>query len=473
MAAILFPMRAIVLEQKERTRKSSKADVERFIEESQLKIVSLESQIKALVELCNHERACVAALRHIISPIHTLPLELLAEIFELTIRDDYVHEDVFRISQVCSDWRQVAHSTPLLWTRPIRIDLELERSGREEVYMDGLKAWLVRSAPLTVPVSLVMEFRETHRVEDEVLRAASRYRSLHLIGPYTRLAFVRRLARARLDNLEDLDLGFLDEDVPTVLPSFTVPQLRKLSIYFCSNAVPILVPWAQLTDITLGANFRNIALDVLGQCPNLIGAAVITAASEVLPEITQDILGLSHLRFLSLSFFGWRHGIPFLDNLSTPVLEQLCLEFDMGVSYRCWTEARFTAFQLRAPSITQLDLKYSDLTSDDLRTAMRHAPSLTHLKLTLCHHCFDDALIEALYYGALVPNLHTLFLDHIGNNFTQGILVDMIASRWWTDAELASRLDPPMVSRWTSVQLRGGFDHQLLANILPSDVLGY
>ncbi|KAJ7264946.1 hypothetical protein B0H12DRAFT_1101549, partial [Mycena haematopus] len=52
-----------------------------------------------------------------------------------------------------------------------------------------------------------------------------------------------------------------------------------------------------------------------------------------------------------------------------------------------WTQARFTAFQLRAPSITQLDLRYSSLTSDDLKTAIRHAPSLTSLKITSCPAC--------------------------------------------------------------------------------------
>ncbi|KAJ7264916.1 hypothetical protein B0H12DRAFT_1101438 [Mycena haematopus] len=145
-----------------------------------------------------------------------------------------------------------------------------------------------------------------------------------------------------------------------------------------------------------------------------------------------------------------------------------------------WTQARFTAFQLRAPNITQLELQYSNLTSDDLRTAMLHAPSLTHLKLNACHACFDDALIEALYYKGLAPNLHNLLLDDIGYNFTQEFLVDMIASRWWTDAELAPRLASPLahlvtpvVSRWTRVQMPNDFNHRLLANILPSDVLDY
>jgi dynein heavy chain 1 len=46
---------------------------------------------------------------------------LLGEIFVLAIRDDTHIEDARRISQVCSDWRQVAHGTPQLWTRPVNL----------------------------------------------------------------------------------------------------------------------------------------------------------------------------------------------------------------------------------------------------------------------------------------------------------------------------------------------------------------
>ncbi|KAJ7928849.1 hypothetical protein B0H13DRAFT_1597074, partial [Mycena leptocephala] len=92
-------------------------EIERFITESEAKITSLQSQIDALVEVSNYERNTVAALRHLIAPIHKLPVELMAEIFLLAIRDDYTHiKDTFRISNVCSHWRQVADRTPRLWT---------------------------------------------------------------------------------------------------------------------------------------------------------------------------------------------------------------------------------------------------------------------------------------------------------------------------------------------------------------------
>ncbi|KAJ7267703.1 hypothetical protein B0H12DRAFT_120967 [Mycena haematopus] len=487
MAVTIFSMRAIVLQQKERTRKSSKADVEGFIEESELKITSLESQISTLIELRDRERACISALRHLFSSIHTLPVELLAEIFELTIGVHTHIEDAFRISQVCSDWRQVAHSTPRLWARPIWISF---RPGdRHHAYTDGLKAWLVRSAPLTIPVSLVLEHcRKDDRIPDEILKTAPRWHSLTLTHVHplddASSSLISQLAECKLESLEELSLGSFAENVDlTALPSFTtIPQLRALSIHLSSNALPILVPWAQLIDLTLDTDFVTIALDVLGQCTNLITANVSTAGWSVLPEAGQDIVPLNHLHFLTLDFFGLAgHVTPFLERLSTPVLDNLCLDFEMiAIGNEVWTQTSFTTFQLRAPNITHLEFRYSCLTSDDLRTAIRHAPSLTHLKLNNCPACFDDALIDALCYKAgvtpLVPHLHYLRLEDIGDNFTKDTLVGMIASRWWTDAELASRWIPPAVARWTRIQLWGDFAQHVIDIVknMSSDIpIGY
>ncbi|KAF8186932.1 hypothetical protein K438DRAFT_1021571 [Mycena galopus ATCC 62051] len=159
MASDPFSVRAVVLEQTERTRRSSKADIERLIQQSESKIATFESQISALesqatalLEQRDRESACVAALRYIVSPIHALAAELLAEIFEHAIHDDTHVEDVFRVSQVCSDWRQVAHSTPRLWTGPIRLEWFQESQMGDHVAVEGLKAWLARSASLPVSI---------------------------------------------------------------------------------------------------------------------------------------------------------------------------------------------------------------------------------------------------------------------------------------------------------------------------------
>ncbi|KAF7363974.1 hypothetical protein MSAN_01056000 [Mycena sanguinolenta] len=450
-------MRTVLLEQGERTRRSTKADIERLIDDSESKITSLESQINALVELRDRERACVAALRHLISPIHALPVELLAEMFELAIRE-YTHvDDVCRVAQVCSRWRQVAHSTPRLWTRPVEIKL---RRCNGQAYVDALTAWLARSAPLTVPVTLVLGYNFINHIPDEILRTCPRWRSLRLEVPDSTplSSFVSQLTDfGKFDNLEELDLGTGEEDDPVTFISFTTaPRLRKLTTTIFSSAISILVPWAQLTDLSLTSYFFNTTLNILAQCPSLVKAAIRTIGWHIFPETRQGIT-LSHLHALSLSFLpeSNRDAMQLLDRMSTPALEDLCLDFDSMDVDVAWTQAHLTSFQLRAPNVTQLTLKSSPLTSDDLRTALRYAPSLTHLKIIDCFHCIDDALIVALHYKAgvspLAPHLHNLLLHDIGDIYTGDILVGMIASRWCTDAELASR----PVARWTRVQLSG------------------
>ncbi|KAJ7837712.1 Spo11/DNA topoisomerase VI subunit A [Mycena leptocephala] len=301
--------------------------------------------ITALVELCDRERTTVAALRHLIAPIHTLPVELLAEIFLLTIRDDMMlHiKDAFRIAHVCSDWRRVANSTPRLWTGPI--DVDLRSDDLEEVYADGLNAWLARSAPLPIPISL--QYTDWSKntsscITKEVLRIASRLRSVGISDPMS-VSFVRQLAACRLDSLEELDLGVIYDkeqeisDPNTMLLFSTVPRLRKLHMNLHPNSTQIVMPWAQLTDLN-----------------------IIDASS---PD--------------------------------TDGVQPLC------------------------------------------------------------------------------PRLHHLVLEEIIDIDSEDVLARMIASRWWTDTELAAHSAPPAVARWTLVKTDYDFSQHCLDILkdLPSDVL--
>jgi hypothetical protein len=141
------------------------------------------------------------------------------------------------------------------------------------------------------------------------------------------------------------------------------------------------------------------------------------------------------------------------------VLEDLCLDFGKLTRSARWTEAHFPAFQLRTPNITGLELKYSTITSDELKDVLSHTPCLERLTLKDCECYFDDTFIDALHYKGgltpLVPHLHSLVLELMRTNGLADIMASMIASRWWTDIELASNPVPPAVARWTLVHLEG------------------
>ncbi|KAJ6466432.1 hypothetical protein C8R45DRAFT_488915 [Mycena sanguinolenta] len=426
-----FSVRAML----EQAREYSKTELERRIEESEAKLKSLETQL----ELGDRERAVVAVMKYLLSPMYGIPAELLAEIFERAIDEDTHIVDVFRVSQVCSDWRQVARNTPRLWTGPLDVTLDSRGHKLENSCTDGFMEWLARSAALTIPITLTLDSVEVyHDLLEEVLKTASRWRSLQLDFPEHGLLLIRRIAQHGLDSLEELDVGdtvFL-EPLGGVSPSFTTaPRLRKLSMSIHSSP-PILVPWSQLTDLTLHTcSSPDLALDALAPCANLVRLSVWTLGWTVLPQARQHNLALTRLRTLSFTSFT-RPTLavvpftPFFNDLSAPALQELCLAFG-GMPER-WTETHFTAFQLRAPNITRLDLWDSALASDGFRTVLLHASSLTHLKLFKCPG-FDDAAITALRYTdgitPLVPRLRNLILEAMGHRVTDDILADMIASR--------------------------------------------
>ncbi|KAF7346018.1 F-box domain-containing protein [Mycena sanguinolenta] len=277
-----------------------------------------------------------------------------------------------------------------------------------------------------------------------------------------------------------MDLGhtLLLEPLDGIIPSLTTaPRLRKLRMSISSSPA-ILVPWSNLTDLTLHeCTSPDHALDVLARCAGLMRVSVRTVGWSIPPQARQHNLALNCLRTLSFALCeDAEHFTPFFSNISAPALQGLCLAFG-GMEMRIneqWTGDHFTAFQLQAPHITSLELQYAELISDEFIAVIRHAPALTHLKLFRCPG-FDEDVIDALRYedGATpsVPSLHHLVLEGMEHDVADDILADMIASRWWTDTKLASRLVPPAVARWTHVELWYDLSGHFLLNDMPSDIL--
>ncbi|KAJ6466305.1 hypothetical protein C8R45DRAFT_485282 [Mycena sanguinolenta] len=476
------PMYAVLAQQTERTRGCSTSQIKQFIAESDSKIIllqneitALESRIATLVALRDLERAAGDALRSL-TAIRTLPVELLAEIFLLSIREPdesgsiyskQLHiRDAFCVSHVCRQWRQIANSTPRLWTGPIRVDFH---RGPKGTYADGLETWFMRSAPLTLPITIIGLGNESQptesgsRVTEALFSIAARWRSLQFVSYTAPPWFVQRLVGRRLDCLEELVVWNMDQDShfdPTTILSFaSAPRLRKATL---NSTCGILMPWAQLTDITVGDSmspetFRHI----FSQCMNVVKGSV-TIEWPVLAQVTPDALALNQLRILAVTLIGDGDGMQFFACLSVPALDELYLCFDAAGNI-VWAEDIFTAFQLRSPNVTKLKIEGGDfsVSSHALITAFRYAPSLTHFSIARCPDSVDDYFCQALCYTAdaepLVPRLHTVAVAQIDAQFSQDGLANMIASRWWTDAELALRSNPPAIARWKQIRLKVDF----------------
>ncbi|KAJ6451624.1 hypothetical protein C8R45DRAFT_89586 [Mycena sanguinolenta] len=413
--------------------------------------------------------------------IHTLLVELLAEIFVLTIRASDTNElvqvfehslhvqDAFRISHVCRRWRDIANGTPQLWAGSIDLDLRRRSDPKKkEIYVNGLRAWFTRSEPLSLPIYIKAPpdrsswIELSSRLTEELLRIAPRLRSLRSIHVVPG-SLIQPLAGSTLCSLEELELRNVVDDGmafdPAIILSFaTAPRLRKLTIDWTTR---ITMPWAQLTDITFTNQISpEVFLEIFSQCINVAKASILTPGWSSFAPPRVEVIALDHLRILSITWVEDEpehqdHYLRLLDCFSAPALAELSLSFCLDVD---WEEATFTAFQLRSLNITKLKLEGDCIImpTDALITALRHAPSLVYLSVD--DHFLPDDLLEALCYtenaDPLVPSLHILTLGALNEQNSQDYLASMIASRWWTDAELASRATAPAVARWTQIRVR-------------------
>lgn len=405
-------MRAILLEQSQRAKGHTQAEIREFQEQSELKTVALEAQIQDLIGQYNRECTVTAALRHLTAPVRKLPVELMIKIFQLVLEGKRAHwprsertpgypgEYIRRalcISQVCARWRQVATSTQKLWT-VIEIDLAVQDGAYAVIVGD----WLLRSASLPISLSLRGHSDlgpESGGLAEQVLSTAPRWCSLRLLEQHPSFILFAELESCTLGCLKELDLGWGQEDEDERLCKLDAPLLHKLT--FDPRSSPICqLPWELLTDLTLSAVvFRSPCVG--------FGADAIT---------------LPHLQCLTIIFAcgpEWEENyicpgdqcMEFFGRLSVPSLEHLHVssEYPHG-----WNTPIFTAFQLRTPSITRLEFSNSRLTPEQFISILTHTPALTHLTLGFYRQWLLDcgeAYMLALSYRPgclpLVPRLQT------------------------------------------------------------------
>ena len=142
-------------------------------------------------------------------PIHSLPPEILSQIFILTLHIDFTavaelyetprhserHLQIFNplvLCEVCSSWRSLAFATPRLWRRVfIHIPLN-SKKGQAEKCTAGLIQWIERahSLPLALHISCDYDLDDIARKPSflsVVNDYATRWESLYLQDRFTAL----------------------------------------------------------------------------------------------------------------------------------------------------------------------------------------------------------------------------------------------------------------------------------------------
>ncbi|KAJ7206625.1 hypothetical protein GGX14DRAFT_637722 [Mycena pura] len=260
-----------------------------------------------------------------IAPVNQLPVELLSQIFRLSLRRR-VRPSAKRaplvLTHVCRHWRAVAIRTPELWQC-----LFLEFPCRPSLGSDLVQAFLARAgsrslyivlkcsdASVFVPPNMletVSHFFPKCQRLDITLGRQDLLRFNTLAGRFPRLAAVRiQCVYAKDDRQPEIPVSI-----------FRSPHLRSMDISSVllqySPKIIDLLP-SCLTGLNIDIHLFGVEWDdlirVVTRCPRLLHLGVGGCPTPV---------GVIDARLLKSLFISGQHAVQALDGFSAPALERL------------------------------------------------------------------------------------------------------------------------------------------------------
>ncbi|KAJ6481671.1 hypothetical protein C8R45DRAFT_309358 [Mycena sanguinolenta] len=374
-----------------------------------LRHVVLQLQI-----LCREMSQYLGAKRSLVAPIRRLPPELLQDVFLFAaLSDTYALSassnvqkgttlgkavGAIRLAHVCSYWRVIALDTGQLWAT---ILLRLSHiSGITQLNFHIAHA---KSTPLTI---VCHEWAEP-RVLKKLARRSHRWRSLTL-RTHSSSNFKEDAIRVPL--LQSLRLDTYDLNTRSTIFR-DAPALRRVTLTaesrFPSAFQPftLILPWRQLTFLTLQPLPFSLFSDFVRECPQLlyfnVGFSWISQEASVMAQTTETQSSLRKLvlRGALCQEAIVAHSFPHLLSLSIQMHE---------------LHPRFFAFLARSSHLQMLSvLGWSFETKKDLvaycswppAELLLATPSLRIMHIRNWHTAWSTALVTANFYAPLVVPL--------------------------------------------------------------------
>ncbi|KAJ7629740.1 hypothetical protein DFH06DRAFT_1225291 [Mycena polygramma] len=255
-------------------------------------------------------------------PVLALPNELISEIF-LHFLPPYPDFPPLKgllsptlLTHICRQWRDIALSTPQLWSAISSFDNNWE--GRE---LRIVKLWLERShyCPLSIRLGTEKAGADDKLVEAVIPhRARWQYLKIDLEGQDL------RIFDGPMPLLQHLELVVDEPFEPLVNGGFSfqdLPLLRTVALN--DNALPVTLPWAQLVSLTLFDMYPSELVPILVQTRNLVHCELhVDFRAPEYREIWRDIT-LESLELLVLKHRGPWPTKDFLPTLIVPALRSL------------------------------------------------------------------------------------------------------------------------------------------------------
>ncbi|KAJ7204639.1 hypothetical protein B0H12DRAFT_468714 [Mycena haematopus] len=265
-------------------------------------------------------------------PIHTLPPEILSEIF-LDFVPAYPEFPKWWLSSallfcaVCRKWRAIAISTPNLW-RTIRINASRD-SRKLTAQSERLKTWLSRSGscPLALDLS-IHPSTENPSLDSQLLQMAvlckERWEHVVLCLTFEHL----HILQGNMPLLRHLTFGLHTCPSSAAIPVNIfdcAPRLKDVGLTWGFEKCAINLPWHQLTRLNASLLYVEECVEILRDATNLVHCSFGicgTAPPTPIPTFPVVHRHLSHL-ILQLTDLDYVFSIslsPLFDNLTMPAL---------------------------------------------------------------------------------------------------------------------------------------------------------
>ncbi|KAF5374452.1 hypothetical protein D9615_009121 [Tricholomella constricta] len=286
--------------------------IRQIISEALLERSRIDDEIEKLRLRQKEIDEYVSGHRTIVSPFRRLPVELIQRVFVHTLPPHNsvmsAKEAPMLLGRVCSSWRHMSLSTPLLWSSlHLRVPVNLRRDvSLQTRYGDAVAAWLSRSGDLPLSISFVeggddrdgwFDYRYKERTErpsyllNVLLGFSSRWKHLNfkLIHRYQKT--FSRLSETDTPLLETVALEVtccVESFVgPHSLSFLGTPSLKSLSIDHSELSTPSALPvrWENLTKIHFAQNTRlKEAMIILRKCSRLVACALALEFDGLVPN---------------------------------------------------------------------------------------------------------------------------------------------------------------------------------------------
>ncbi|KAJ7618616.1 hypothetical protein FB45DRAFT_1097194 [Roridomyces roridus] len=375
------------------------------------RIAHLQSQLALLQADAQNIREKLAA---IVYPILTLPLEILSEIF-LQYTGEYPTPGCNPMvpASVCSLWREVALSTPRLWTR---FGSECHVALESVHISDLVRLWLSRagSLPLDLRISLTdAGHRERPRIVDDLSEYSSQWGHLDLT----------RYRRQSVPN----NCRYLPASLDA--PRLTEIQCTQVSL----EELHTSLPWAQITTLYFHDQIID-CLKLFEYTPNLEYFELTPGNYDLSRDITSPRRTLPRLHTLHL---GQDRSHWIIPHLTLPALRVIHVENFVTADILEMQEL------VERSGCTPTSFYISTSSADDAGTiegTLLALPSLEHLEIDCGENSRAgyEVLFGILVREPIVPVLRRLELVECTTPIEVPSLVQMLEARMGGRVQLES-----------------------------------